>query len=119
MELFLTPDGQGAERSHYWLNPISVVDLPGKGLVHRWAWNPVRTVRCKGTFWELLGKTSWGLPSTEVGSVKTGLEPCSVLGSRNRSTMRMKSLSQRKAQLRHTVKPNLGDFVSNAGSNHS
>lgn len=113
--------GGGAERSPYWLNPISIVDLSTwvRGLVHRWAWNPVRTVRCKRTFWDLLGKTSWGLPSTEVGSVKTGLEPCSLLGSRNRSTMRMKSLSQRKEQLRHTVKPNLGDFVSNAGSNHS
>lgn len=48
-----------------------------------------------------------------------GLEPCSLLGSKKKSTMRMNALPQRKAQMRHTEKINLDDIVSNAGSNHS
>lgn len=77
--------------------------------------NPTRTVRYKRTLLELLGKSSWGLSSTECGSVKT----CSLLGSKKKSTMRMNALPQRKAQMRHTEKTNLDDIVSNTGSNHS
>lgn len=62
IELFLTPDGQGAERSPYWLNPISTVDLPGEGTGSQMGMESSENCKMQENILGASGKKQLGLP---------------------------------------------------------
>lgn len=80
--------------------------------VHRWACDPVRTIRYKRPFLELLGKLNWVFLLLNMGVGKQRLEPCSLFANKKRSTMK-KQLTHRGKHSWDTQKTNLDDIVSN------